>query len=1135
MIDRLLRATPAPRCGRPRGAAPRWHRRGFETLESRCLLSVTSAVAGRHVFYDNSSFDGNAPGPGASDDAAIATDKEAYLPGSGLMTPSNMTSYSRGLNGIMVDITGSHPDITAADFIFQVGANNAPGSWSAAPAPTSVSVRPGAGVGGSDRVTIIWADNAIENSHLQVIVAANENTGLPQSDVFLFGNLIGDTFVNTPGAVFVTTASDEVEIQSQVVSSADVTSVWDMDRNGVHLASDRIVTRSNTITAVNRADLPAQLPPALAAALAVDTGPDSTPNSDGITSDPTVAGTLTSSAPIASFQAGLNGGPVTTDALAQLAGGNFTLDQAFLETLNGGPLTDGDYVVRLHAVDAGGLGAAAEVAFTLKTSVAAPAIPDLVADDDTGTSSTDDITKINTPRIDVDAETGSLVRIFVDGSPVDTGVGSPGLQFTLAALADGVRNIHVEVQDGAGNSATSPTLPITISTVAPTVSTSTKVTISADLTPHVTVAASGPLGLPNGTQVTLDVDLDYDGNFAGAGEVARTTSTLHNGGSYFQLTPALPHDISGAAYNVQLRTRVTDVAGNEGISAPIQLNIDSIGNSILEDYVAAFDPSYNFTLVSTDIGPGFTTYTIDMTSQTWRSLADVNKPVWQHWVQIYVPDGGIDNTAVLLIDGGSNSASPPGVEAALGLAAVVVGTPVVRLPNVPNQSLIFTGDPGNPRSEDAIIGYTFDQYVNSLGGAGGESWPVLLPMVKSAVRTMDTVQAFIPTVIAGGQIDDFLVTGYSKRGWTTWLTAAVDDRVRAIIPGVIDVLNMGEQLVHHYGAYSDFSFAIDDYTEFEIPQKSYTVGGQELARVVDPYSYLDNGRFDDLPKLLINSSGDEFFLTDSAQFYFDDLPGTQNYLRYIPNTGHAIDVLGPIGSTLTFYDAVVNGTPLPEFSWTVGQDGAINVQTTSTPLAGGVKLWQATNPAGRDFRDTVTGVVWTSTTLSDLGGGTYVGNVATPATGATGYFIELTFDHPDPTSPDFVFTTEARVATDIPLTSWDFFMPTIAPPVPPPPPSPATAQSQAAIGPGRPAAANGQRGLTDAVAVALSVPTAASEADVAAPPAPIEAMVETPPARAARVDAALQSSWSWDVQTEDEPPSDDEDEASVLLLGDEWH
>jgi PhoPQ-activated pathogenicity-related protein len=1138
MIDRFQPAKSTARGRSSRRAGLHWHRPNFETLESRCLLSITSAVVGRHIFYDNSFFDGNTPGVNAAgDDAAIATDKSALLGDATLASPANITSYSRGINGIMVDISGSHPDITQSDFVFKVGSNNMPGSWNLAPDPAAVVVRPGEGFGSSDRVEIVWPDFAIANTMLEVIVAANDNTGLAVSDVFFYGNRKSDSGESTPATFFQTTASDSSTIFGHLTGTADVENDYDYDRSGNVTASDASQV-FGSLGVLIRIDVLVS-PPALAADLAMDTGPDGTPNSDGITADPTVAGTLTASTSIASFKVGLNSGPVTTNALGQLSGGTFSLNQAFLETINGGPLADGPYVVHLQTVDADGLGAAAEVALTLKTSIATPAIPDLIAADDSGASSTDDITKINTPRIDVSAETGSLVRIYVDGSPVDTGTGGPGLQFMLATLSDGPHNVHVVSQDGAGNSATSPTLPITVSTVLPTISATTLVTISSDLTPHVNVQASGPLGLPNGTVVTVDVDLNYDNDFSGGGEMNRTTSTLYNGKSFFQVTPALPADVGGAAYYVQLRARVTDIAGNEGISTPQSLYIDRIGNTVLDDYVTSTaTPTYSFvsTLPGPDVspptGPDYTVHVIDLTSQTWNPPGGVDKPVWKHWLEIIIPSGTVGNSALLLIDGGNNiSGAPTSIDsttALLGSLATQLHSVVVRLPTVPSEPLTFPGE--GARSEDDIIAYTFDQYANNLGSPGNETWPLLLPMVQSAVAAMDTTQVYVPTVVSGGHIDDFVVSGYSKRGWTTWLTAAVDDRVRAIIPGVIEVLNMGEQMVHHYGAYGFFSPAVDPYTAFNIPQESYTTGGQEVGRVVDPYMYIYNGKFDDMPKLMLSSSGDQYFLPDAAEYFFSDLPGTENYIRYIPNTNHGLNSTDPVNSSLSFFDAVVNGTALPEFSWTVGQDGSINVQTVTTPIVNGVKLWQATNPTSRDFRkDYVPGsVVWTSSILADQGGGTYVGNVVTPGSGATAYFVELTFDDPVAGMPDFVFTTQIKVATDIPLVAWPFFMPTNPPPPPPAPPPGASPLS------GGSGDSGSSRGNLNAVAVALAAPAGDGSSGTTLQPPLVTPSVTALPARAAEVDEALASDWSWADDNDDAPSAEEDDELALILLGDDW-
>jgi PhoPQ-activated pathogenicity-related protein len=225
-------------------------------------------------------------------------------------------------------------------------------------------------------------------------------------------------------------------------------------------------------------------------------------------------------------------------------------------------------------------------------------------------------------------------------------------------------------------------------------------------------------------------------------------------------------------------------------------------------------------------------------------------------------------------------------------------------------------------------------------------------------------------------------------------------------------------MVNHYSVLGKFSEEVRDYTNKNIFERILTPEAQLLGKIVDPYSYLRNGRFDDMPKLILNSAGDEFFVPDSSRFYFQDLPGTQNYLRYIPNTGHGLDDRA-VSSRKTFYDAILHDRPLPRYSWTVEQDGSIHVEAETAPSQ--VLLWQKINVNKRDFRSGYTPqVFWFSTPLTDQGGGTYVGNVATPPTGAVAYLIELTFPNSVPGFDPYVFTTEARIKSNIPLAAWPY-------------------------------------------------------------------------------------------------------------------
>ncbi len=201
-------------------------------------------IIGRYVFYNNSSFDNHEPLPNSDDDAAIATDKSALLPDQ-TATFANYTSYSRGINGMIVDIADPLRTPSEADFEFKVGGDDTPGDWDDAPLPSSVTVRPGQGTDGSDRVTIIWADNVIENQWLQVTVLA-ENTGLAENNVFYYGNAIGDSG-NSAGDAKVN-AFDMLgarDNQRNFLDPAPIDFAFDYDRNARVDAADMLIARED--------------------------------------------------------------------------------------------------------------------------------------------------------------------------------------------------------------------------------------------------------------------------------------------------------------------------------------------------------------------------------------------------------------------------------------------------------------------------------------------------------------------------------------------------------------------------------------------------------------------------------------------------------------------------------------------------------------------------------------------------------------------------------------------------------------------------------------------------------------------------------------------------------------------------
>ncbi|HZN68692.1 MAG TPA: right-handed parallel beta-helix repeat-containing protein, partial [Tepidisphaeraceae bacterium] len=142
-----------------------------------------ATVRGRHIFYNGTAFDGYTVAANAADDRAIATDKQALLPGQGPATFANVVTAAQGINGVMVDLQGMTPgtQVSAADFEFRSGAGGDPSTWGLVPYPPQVSVRRGAGVGGSDRVTLTWTPG-LTHTWLEVTVLPTLRTGLEQSD-----------------------------------------------------------------------------------------------------------------------------------------------------------------------------------------------------------------------------------------------------------------------------------------------------------------------------------------------------------------------------------------------------------------------------------------------------------------------------------------------------------------------------------------------------------------------------------------------------------------------------------------------------------------------------------------------------------------------------------------------------------------------------------------------------------------------------------------------------------------------------------------------------------------------------------------------------------------------------------------
>ncbi|MFN7875150.1 MAG: S8 family serine peptidase [Pirellula sp.] len=155
---------------------------------------------------------------------------------------ANMINTTRGINLVSFEVQDLAGTVTAADFVFQMSPQgaftesaNPPTGWAAAPAPTSLVVTPS---GINNRVTIAWADRAIENRWLRLSVLANANTGLATTQVFYLGHLRGEV-TGAQSGQYIVNNTDASAIAARVSgTNVPVTNIYDLDKNGRVLNAD---------------------------------------------------------------------------------------------------------------------------------------------------------------------------------------------------------------------------------------------------------------------------------------------------------------------------------------------------------------------------------------------------------------------------------------------------------------------------------------------------------------------------------------------------------------------------------------------------------------------------------------------------------------------------------------------------------------------------------------------------------------------------------------------------------------------------------------------------------------------------------------------------------------------------------
>lgn len=419
------------------------------------------------------------------------------------------------------------------------------------------------------------------------------------------------------------------------------------------------------------------------------------------------------------------------------------------------------------------------------------------------------------------------------------------------------------------------------------------------------------------------------------------------------------------------------------------LTLQAVAEKPLADYVAKVDSNYHWVEHRRSSLENVSFAELKLTSQKWRDI------VWKHKLYIVIPKNVKPSTqhGLLFIGGGrwkqeyenpEDDFKLPKKADVFASIAELLATPVAILLHVPHQP-IFDG-----KIEDEIIAYTFENYLNTHD----PEWPLLLPMVKSAVRAMDAAVEYADQKW-DLQIKSFTVAGASKRGWTTWLTGAVDKRVTAIAPMVIDILNMGPQLEHQKRVWGDVSYKISDYSERDIFRQLATKAGRTLQEVVDPYHYRHDLK---QPKLVIISTNDHYWPLDALNLYWNDLVGPK-YILYLPGNRHRLkDYFRVVGSVNALHQHVANGKVLPQLSWKFANgDGSLSLKVESDIPPSKIVAWVASS-ATRDFRE----AQWTSHPTQNKGS-VYFYDLILPEAGYSAIFGEAVFDE-DSDNPYFLST-----------------------------------------------------------------------------------------------------------------------------------
>ncbi|WXT36472.1 PhoPQ-activated protein PqaA family protein (plasmid) [Salmonella enterica subsp. enterica serovar Infantis] len=432
---------------------------------------------------------------------------------------------------------------------------------------------------------------------------------------------------------------------------------------------------------------------------------------------------------------------------------------------------------------------------------------------------------------------------------------------------------------------------------------------------------------------------------------------------------------------------------------------------VISDYrISLTSLPLDYSLLEKKQRPGVMLQRFNLNSQTWSPQGVVSPERWQNGVDIYIPDSAREKNALVVINNGSNnngSGTPVAPtnfnEEELSRIAIATRTVVISVSNVPNQVLSYQGVT-TPLGEDNSVAYSWKLFIGDTHKYQDAS--LHIPMAASVSQAFRLAKK----ELTQQNINKFIVTGASKRGWAAWLTALSDPDVGAVVPFAMDLLNTQKSLEHMYQSYGkNWPVAFYPYYNQGIDQQVGTDKFARLMRLEAPFTYLNTDMGDRLKidKYIINASGDDFYVPDNSHFYYGLLPGSKS-LRVVPNSTHNGILSVAEQSLITFVNRFQEKQKLPEITENVQSRGdgkkELVVNFSEKPVA--ILQWTARNPAARDFRYACD-IKYNSVPVSlATGDNTLSISLTTPDSGWQATYIEATF------TDGYVATTQVYITPD---------------------------------------------------------------------------------------------------------------------------